>query len=215
MVEWFLREFGHAEEARAAELGIPPHEVLDELLASVPPGSIGLTLQPTGPPGSRVPGPEAKGAIIGFGDVHTRAHVYRAILEGLAYALREGMERTEKKTGVKVDRAARRRGRRPERRGRPARRRTSSGSRSRGRTRTRRRGSAPRSTRRSASASTPTSRRAVREMTRVASAREPDPPRHALYDELYAKVYRRMYGGSSPLYEEIRRITGYPGSPQA
>ena len=27
--------------------------------------------------------------MIGFGDVHTRAHLYRAILEGLAYALRE------------------------------------------------------------------------------------------------------------------------------
>ena len=44
-------------------------------------------------PGVRVPGREAKGAIIGFGDVHTRAHLYRAILEGLAYALREGGER--------------------------------------------------------------------------------------------------------------------------
>jgi sugar (pentulose or hexulose) kinase len=37
-----------------------------------------------------VPGREAKGAIIGFGDVHTRAHGYRAILEGLAYALLVG-----------------------------------------------------------------------------------------------------------------------------
>ena len=41
-----------------------------------------------------LPGTGGKGAIIGFGDVHTRAHIYRAILEGLAYALREGAERT-------------------------------------------------------------------------------------------------------------------------
>ena len=40
---------------------------------------------------------EAKGAIIGFGDVHSRAHIYRAILEGLAYSLREGKEKIEKK----------------------------------------------------------------------------------------------------------------------
>ena len=34
--------------------------------------------------------------------MHTRAHVYRAILEGLAYALREGKERTEKRSGVPI-----------------------------------------------------------------------------------------------------------------
>jgi sugar (pentulose or hexulose) kinase len=57
---------------------------------------MGLMLQPYWTPGIRVPGREAKGAIVGFGDVHTRAHVYRAILEGLAYALREGKERIER-----------------------------------------------------------------------------------------------------------------------
>ena len=61
----------------------------DDLVHAVPPGALGLTLQPYWSPGIRFPGPEAKGAVIGFGDVHTRAHLYRAILEGLAYALRE------------------------------------------------------------------------------------------------------------------------------
>jgi sugar (pentulose or hexulose) kinase len=51
----------------------------------------------------RHPGPEARGAIIGFKDIHTRAHIYRAMLEGLAYALLEGKERTEKRSKVKVD----------------------------------------------------------------------------------------------------------------
>jgi len=59
-------------------------------------------LQPYWTPGIKVPGPEAKGAMIGFGDVHTRAHMYRAILEGLAYALREGKERIEKRSGVAI-----------------------------------------------------------------------------------------------------------------
>ena len=68
----------------------------------MPPGSLGLVLQPFWSPGLRVPGPEAKGAVIGFGDVHTRAHLYRSILEGLAYALREGAERTSKRSGVKI-----------------------------------------------------------------------------------------------------------------
>ena len=63
---------------------------------------MGLVLQPYWSPGVRIPGPEAKGAVIGWGDVHTRAHLYRAILEGLAYALREGAERTVKRTKVPV-----------------------------------------------------------------------------------------------------------------
>ncbi len=174
------------------------------------PGSLGLTLQPYWSPGLRVPGPEAKGAIIGFGDVHTRAHVYRAILEGLAYALREGMERTEKRTGVKVTELRVAGGGAQSDRavqlaadvfGLPAAR--------------------PHTHEASGLGAAidaavglgihPDFPAAVREMTRVASVREPDAANHALYDELYARVYRRMYGRLRPLYEEIRRITGYPG----
>ena len=77
---------------------------------------MGLMLQPTWSPGVRVPGPEAKGAIIGFGDVHTRAHLYRAILEGLAYALREGGERAASTGEGPAPRAARRRAAAPSRR---------------------------------------------------------------------------------------------------
>jgi sugar (pentulose or hexulose) kinase len=42
--------------------------------------------------------------VIGFGDAHTRAHLYRAILEGLAYALREGRERIERRGGSRIER---------------------------------------------------------------------------------------------------------------
>src|SRR4029079_5970642 len=42
------------------------------------------------------------GAMVGFGDVHGRAHVYRAMLEGLAYALREGAERTVRRSTVPI-----------------------------------------------------------------------------------------------------------------
>ncbi len=81
--------------------------LFDELVAATPPGSMGLVLQPYWSPGVRVPGPEAKGAVIGWGDVHTRAHLYRAILEGLAYALREGAERTVRADEGAGDRGAR------------------------------------------------------------------------------------------------------------
>ena len=96
MVSWFRREFGLREVQLAHERGCAPEELFDELVEEVPPGSMGLTLQPYWSPGLKSPGPEAKGAVIGFGDVHTRAHLYRAILEGLAYALREGLTSLEK-----------------------------------------------------------------------------------------------------------------------
>ncbi|MCW8808161.1 MAG: FGGY-family carbohydrate kinase, partial [Rhodanobacter sp.] len=104
MVSWFKQEFGLSERLRADALGVEPETLFDELVRAVPPGSMGLMLQPYWSPGIREPGLEAKGAIIGFGDVHTRAHVYRAILEGLAYALRQGKEKIEKRSGTAITR---------------------------------------------------------------------------------------------------------------
>ncbi|HEY7133205.1 MAG TPA: FGGY-family carbohydrate kinase, partial [Candidatus Limnocylindrales bacterium] len=97
LVDWFKRQFGAAEVAQADALGVAPEALFDDLVRATEPGSMGLVLQPTWTPGVRIPGPEAKGAMIGFGDVHTRAHVYRAILEGLAFALREGGERAARR----------------------------------------------------------------------------------------------------------------------
>ena len=102
MVSWFKKQFGLREQQIADERGMPPEALFDELVNSVPPGSMGLMLQPYWSPGTRIPGPEAKGAVIGFGDVHTRSHLYRSILEGLAYGLREGKERIEKRSGTKI-----------------------------------------------------------------------------------------------------------------
>lgn len=102
MVSWFKHEFGLREQVLADEQGTEPEALFDELVREVPPGSEGLVLQPYWSPGLRFPGPEARGAVIGFSDVHTRAHLYRAILEGLAYALREGAERTAARSGVPV-----------------------------------------------------------------------------------------------------------------
>jgi sugar (pentulose or hexulose) kinase len=53
---------------------------------------------------------------------------------------------------------------------------------------------------------------AVADMTRLAETIDPDPARHRLYDDLYRRVYRKMYDRLKPLYEEIMGITGYPPS---
>ncbi|HOV07290.1 MAG TPA: FGGY-family carbohydrate kinase [Anaerolineaceae bacterium] len=209
MVTWFKREFGLNEENLARQRGVPTEELLDDLVNAVPPGSLGLMLQPYWSPGLKIPGPEAKGAIIGFGDVHTRAHLYRSILEGIAYGLREGAERTSRHTHIPIQEI-----------------RVSGG------------GSQSRAAMQLTAdifglpATTPhiyeTSglgaaidlavglklypdfATAVKEMTHPGETFEPNPENHRLYNDLYNRVYLQMYHKLKPLYDEIRAITGYP-----
>lgn len=104
MVNWFAEEFGLAERQRALADGVTAEVFFEDLISSTPAGADGLILQPFWTPGAHEPGPEARGSIIGFTDAHTRAHVYRAIIEGLAYALREGKEKIEKRSKSKMTR---------------------------------------------------------------------------------------------------------------
>ena len=100
MLTWFSREFAPTlvNEAKIQEMAV--EELLNSKLGTIPPGSDGLVLQPYWGPGlSR---PLAKGAVIGFSDVHTMEHLYRAIIEGIAYALREGLEGIENSQRHKV-----------------------------------------------------------------------------------------------------------------
>ena len=212
MVSWFRDEFGHPERQAAAEQGAEPEDFFDELLARVPPGSMGLMLQPFWSPGLRTPGPEAKGAIIGFGDVHTRAHVYRAIVEGVAYALREGKERTEKRSGIPITEI----------------RVAGGGSKSRGAMQlTADVFGLPAARPHVAEASGlgaavdaavglglhPSFEAAVRDMTRLGDIFEPSSQAHEVYEALYSRVYGRMYRQLRPLYEQIREAIGYPPRP--
>lgn len=211
MVSWFLKEFGHNEQRLADERGVAPEGLFDDLVNSVPAGSMGLTLQPYWAPGLKSPGPEAKGAMIGFGGVHTRAHVYRAILEGLAYALREGAERTTKRSRVPITEV----------------RVAGGGSQSDAALQlTADIFGMPVSRPHVYEASglgaaidlavglklQPSFETAVAQMTRISNTFDPNPENQKLYDELYNRVYLKMYGRLAPLYKEIQEITGYPAS---
>jgi len=149
------------------------------------------------------------GAVIGFGDVHTRAHLYRAILEGLAYALREGKERIEKRGGQRIMRV-----------------RVSGG------------GSQsdaamqitanvfnlpcerPHLYETSGLGAAilaavglklhPDFATAISQMTRIGQVFEPEPEHAHTYEQLYRRVYCRMYQRLQPLYRDIQEITGYP-----
>ena len=100
MLKWFASEFASELEQEARLRNIAIEKILDEWLDDVTPGSDGLVLQPYWGPG--LARPLAKGAIIGFSNIHTRKHIYRAIVEGIAFALREGLESIEKSQKHKV-----------------------------------------------------------------------------------------------------------------
>ena len=204
MVSWFKQQFGHPEVTAAPIEGVSSDALLDRLVQDAPPESEGLMLQPYWTPGIRTPGPEARGAVIGFTDTHTRAHLFRAILEGLAYALREGCERIQARSGVRV----------------ASLRVSGTGSQSK---------AAMQAT--ADIFNWPTSRphtfetsglgtaisgavgvglhrdfsTAVGEMTRLGATFEPNPSHAALYEQLYTRVYKRMYRRLAPLYEDLHR----------
>ncbi|MFO7844156.1 MAG: FGGY-family carbohydrate kinase, partial [Bacteroidales bacterium] len=209
MINWFKKEFGHREIELSKKTGKSPEELFDDMIRDIPPGSMGLTLQPYWSPGVKIPGHEAKGAVIGFGDVHTRAHLYRSILEGLTYALKDGALLTQKRTGVKIEKL-----------------RVSGG------------GSQsenalqitadifdmpvekPHTYETSALGAAincavglnlyPDFHTAIDNMCRVGETYSPKPENRAIYKKLFNKVYKKMYKRLKPLYQDIRDITNYP-----
>ncbi|MDR0878562.1 MAG: FGGY-family carbohydrate kinase, partial [Treponema sp.] len=100
LLSWFKKEFAAKEVIDAARLGVSAEHLLDERLCEIKPGCDGLILQPYFTPG--VDMPYAKGAVIGFSDIHTRIHLYRAIIEGINFALMEGLRSMEKRGHLKV-----------------------------------------------------------------------------------------------------------------
>ena len=207
MVSWFKKQFGHHEVSVAEREGVLPEELFEDLIEQAPPGSMGLMLQPYWSPGLKTQ--EAKGSIIGFGDVHHRAHVYRAIVEGLAYALREGKEKLERKGRLKLKRLVV----------------SGGGSQSDGalqltadifnlpviRPHTYETSGLGAAINAAVGLGYYDSyQTAVKSMTRAERVFEPDPTNAELYQRLYKEVYLRMYKQLQPLYRKIREITGYP-----
>jgi xylulokinase len=86
--------FGWYRETLARELaGVPDAQSrLDEEAASIPPGAEGVTFLPY-LQGERTPHRDAsaRGAFLGLSLAHTRAHLTRAVLEGVCFALRDSL----------------------------------------------------------------------------------------------------------------------------
>ncbi|HEY9672482.1 MAG TPA: xylulokinase [Waterburya sp.] len=103
--QWYtlaaMQNAGLALEWVRGILGLSWQQVYTEAF-SVPPGCEGLVFLPY-LTGERTPhlDPEARGAWVGLGLHHTRSHLMRAALEGVAFSLKQGLEALEA-TGVKV-----------------------------------------------------------------------------------------------------------------
>jgi len=93
-VAWYREQFCHAEiEAARAAPHRDPHRLLEESAANVPAGADGVLFLPY-LMGERSPVWDAKasGAFVGLSLFHTRAHLYRAVLEGVSFALKHNIE---------------------------------------------------------------------------------------------------------------------------
>ena len=87
-LRWYRDQFGAGNEH-----GRDPYDRLTEEAAHAPAGSDGLLWAPY-LMGERTPhlDPHARAALVGLTASHTRAHVVRAILEGVAFSLRDTFE---------------------------------------------------------------------------------------------------------------------------
>jgi len=100
--KWLRDTFAQTEMAQAWNGNSDAYELLTDLAAQVPPGSDGLVMLPH-LMGAFSPEPNlaARGSFTGFTLSHTRAHFVRALLEGVAFLLKQNLEMI-KLTGIKI-----------------------------------------------------------------------------------------------------------------
>ncbi len=90
-ISWFCDQFGEGIIDEARTLGISIEEMFNLEAEKIPAGCEGLmTVHDWAPP------PEAeyrKGVMFGFDGRHNRAHIYRSILEGIAFTVKNHMDK--------------------------------------------------------------------------------------------------------------------------
>ncbi len=89
VLKWFRDNFAHVERFLSEETGSNVYDLITFEALKAPPGAGGLIFIPY-ILGERIPefGNEASGVLFGIREHHTRAHVIRSLLEGVAYNLR-------------------------------------------------------------------------------------------------------------------------------
>ena len=90
---WLRDNLCTEEIAAALETGRDPYEYMTEAAAAIAPGAEGLVFLPY-LTGERTPhaNPSARGVLFGLTIRHTKAHIIRAVMEGVAFAMRDSFE---------------------------------------------------------------------------------------------------------------------------
>ena len=99
--KWFKNNIATSEAFLGKALSFDPYELMDAQAKLSPPGARGLIVLPYFM-GERTPvwDPNARGVIFGLSIMHDRKDLYRAALEGIAYAFLDNWE-IMKKMGIK------------------------------------------------------------------------------------------------------------------
>ena len=102
-LKWFLELFGREEVEAARSRGVSPYDLVEEVASKVEAGADGLMYYPH-LWGARLPkpNPKARGAFVGALHGHTRAHFYRAVMEGVAFQYL-GVLRELERLGVRAE----------------------------------------------------------------------------------------------------------------
>jgi xylulokinase len=101
--QWWKNHFAFEELELAAAEGKDVYQYLTELAESAPLGSEGLLFLPY-LTGERTPHPDpkARGGFIGLNLRHSKAHLTRAVLEGITFGLRDSLE-LMKQTSISIN----------------------------------------------------------------------------------------------------------------
>ncbi|MCG8688021.1 MAG: sugar kinase [Desulfobacterales bacterium] len=99
-VSWFCDQFGDGVTKEAAQKSVSVEDMFNAEGEAVPPGCEGLiTIHDWAPPAEAV---FRKGVMFGFDGRHTRGHMYRSILEGIAFTLKNHVDKMMKELGTPV-----------------------------------------------------------------------------------------------------------------
>jgi len=105
-LRWFRDQYGKEEMETQEKTGVSAYKQLDQQAEQVAIGSDDLIFLPHMMVGERAPywDEHIRGAYLGLTTYHTKAHMFRAMLEGVGYAMRYSID-AARDTGVEIKRA--------------------------------------------------------------------------------------------------------------
>lgn len=102
IINWFVEHFARLDVA-SLDLNLSAEEILEASLRKVPPGALGLMLVPYwNSVMNPYWDPSASGIVVGWRGIHDRRHLYRALLEGIAFEQRLHTSGVEAAVGQEV-----------------------------------------------------------------------------------------------------------------